>query len=179
MQVNKKTTALKLIPGGLNTLTGGNTMNTSLKSDKVTPEPYEYDPTEFEDFTHKGSKVSKIFVTVLPRGGLSFSSGAVHDFQLDRFNFIWLGYSNKSNRIRLKFNNDRTIEDNMGLVKTSSSMTCNAVSFFSWYGLDTDKFSARYELREIGYNTGVFIIDLNTILEEIPQSKKKKQQNIV
>jgi hypothetical protein len=176
MQVNKKTTALKLIPGGLNTLTGGNTMSAQQHIHKPRPERQEYSPGDYDDFTQKGSKVSKTFVSILPRGGFSFSSGAVHEHQLNRFDFVLLGYSAKLNKIRFKFNNTRDVEGNMGVIKSNSSFVVPSVSFFKWHGLDLSQIAARYDLHEIDYNAGVYVLDLNYKVESLPERHIQKEQ---
>lgn len=100
-------------------------------------------------FTQQGTKLSKKFVTITPRGGFLFSAGFVHEGELTKFQYAILAYDENAKAILFSFMNDRQVPGAIKLThRASRNSSLQSGSFFRFFHLDPEQLTGRYDIEK-------------------------------
>jgi len=110
----------------------------------------------FEKFTKRGRSF-RPKLTIRVRGQMAFNNGAVHKFNLDKYNYVVLYMSSDKNKIAIQLTNDQNEEGIIKLVKKPGNYCFSGRSFLDFYGIDYSK-SEHYDIEQ--HEAGALVANL-------------------
>lgn len=100
-------------------------------------------------FTKPGTKLSNKFISILPKGGILFSAGLVHEAKVNTYRYCVLAYDEGARAILLQLTSD---EEREGIIKLTHRITKNTSlqcgSFFKFFNLDPANIAGRYKVEK-------------------------------
>ena len=100
----------------------------------------------FEKFTKTGGRIGTPKASIWSRGQIGLNRGAVHQFDLDSYNFVILFYDKDAKKIGIKFTNIDTDDGIIKIVKRKNSgISFSGLAFLNYYGIDHSK-TTKYDL---------------------------------
>lgn len=103
----------------------------------------------FEKFTKTGGRIGTPKASIWKRGQIGLNKGAIHQFQLDSYNFVILFYDKDAKKIGIKFTNNDTDTGATKIVKRKDSgISFSSLAFLNYYGIDyseTTKYDLEYD----------------------------------